>query len=97
MEWINVKDRLPNTGIKVLAFYRLKNGMSRTITAQYHAKFTTEDTSEHGYTEYCDEKDMYYTVEGWYETVDNWDLDYDACFVSEDITHWMPLPKPPNV
>lgn len=98
--WINVSDRLPELGSKVLAFYKNELNKNRTITAIYFEKFTEESEEEDDDdvpVEYCEANDTYYYKEGWYECIDNWD---DFAFVkvydSHIITHWMPLPSPPE-
>ena len=45
--------------------------------------------------EYCEEDDEYYLEEGWYEVIKNWD-DYNSIVISDTVTHWMPLPMPPE-
>lgn len=70
MEWISVKDRLPEYDL---------NGSNRYLT--------------------CDNRGFvfgghqYFTVNreaGFYDLVDgNWEID-------KDVTHWMPLPEPPE-
>lgn len=45
--------------------------------------------------DYDEEHDDYIVNAGWYETIHNWG-DYSACFIYDEVTHWMPLPTPPK-
>ena len=96
-EWIPVSERLPESGKKVIAFYKNSMGKERNICAMWCDKFTIEHHENDDLDmEYCEEKDCYYWPSGWYECIDNWD-DYSAVVVHEgEITHWQPLPTPPN-
>ncbi len=53
------------------------------------------DVSEDQAIEYNEETDEYYLCEGWYERIHNWD-DYISVYISDTVTHWQPLPKPPK-
>ena len=55
----------------------------------------SDDDSE--ISEYDEATDCCYTPEGWYEKIDNWG-DYSSVAVVEgEVTHWMPLPAPPQL
>lgn len=97
-EWISVEDRLPETGKKVLAYFEYKaTGFGRRICANYTPRWTCESDAEADtYDEYNDDDDTYYLMEGWWEQVENWE-EYSCCYVTEEITHWMPLPEPPEL
>ncbi|HTN30068.1 MAG TPA: DUF551 domain-containing protein [Pseudomonas sp.] len=97
--WVGVEDRLPETGLPVLAFYRNQIGKGRRICAEYLApksrvadQLSDPDTES---VEYDEEAGEYYWLPGWYERIDNWE-EYSHLPVTEgDISHWMPLPAPP--
>lgn len=79
-------------GIQVLIFYRNCHGKGRTIKAHYINKFTEESFED--FAE-CNDNGDYFTPEGWYEDIDNWD-EYSHVKVNYYPTHWMSLPKPPE-
>lgn len=91
MRWQTI-DTAPK-GRTVLIHYKNSLGNGRTVKARYVERFTVEDDS--GLGEYCEDKDEYYLLEGWYEQVDNWD-DFAEIFIHCKPTHWMPLPAPPG-
>jgi hypothetical protein len=94
MEWISVNKEMPSK--KCLAFYTNELGKCRIVKAKYVQKFTEEaNTDNEDYIEYDEKTDCYYTPEGWYECIDNWE-DYTHVFIYHgEVTHWMPLPSPP--
>lgn len=99
-EWISVKDRLPIEGMSVNAYYvnQYKNG--RIIRAKYIRKHSDEYYDIDGCgdigSDYSEELDCYYYPEGWYEQMDNWN-EYSSCLVVEgEVSHWQPLPEPPE-
>lgn len=44
-------------------------------------------------SEYNEDEDEYYVLEGWYERVHNWD-EYSYVGIEDDVIAWMPLPEP---
>lgn len=93
--WVSVADQMPDTGRIVLACYVNSNDQIRRVRAKWVAAKTAESGSESDIGEYDEETDCYYDPEGWYECIDNWD-DYNAVTISDPVTHWMPLPVPPE-
>lgn len=98
MKWISVKDKLPETPIKVIVFWRNEYNKNRISTAQFvHPKtilaedFLSDDCDD--FAEYDEKLDCYWTPSGWYEYQEATDLNF---YLYENITHWMPLPEPPE-
>lgn len=96
IDWISVKDAMPDSGKKVLATYKNSLGNDRIIVGNFVERFTEETGVDDDWFEYSEETDEYYLPAGWYEQQDNWD-EYGSIFVNEgEITHWSPLPKLPE-
>lgn len=80
-EWISVKDKLPPLGNQVLLFVQ-----SETCSIDY-------DTNEEIGDTYI-EKEM---AIGYIEDGVLWiNYDQDGFYSASDVTHWMPLPSPPE-
>ncbi|ARV17515.1 hypothetical protein AEP_00555 [Curvibacter sp. AEP1-3] len=81
----------------VLIHYKNSNDRGRTIKARFVPRYTEESHQENdeGVTEYDEANDRYTLIQGWWEQIDNWD-DFSEVYVSNNPTHWMPLPKPPE-
>ena len=98
MNWISVKERLPQ-GYEspVLAYYKNSLGNGRRVKAFYAPEKTIESDPEgDSYDEYDEDTETYYLREGWYECIDNWE-DFSSVYIYQgNITHWMPLPEPPE-
>ena len=92
-EWISVKERLPESGEHVLLTCECKPSGNRYVCDGYYAKPKTIVGSGGGEcaTEYDEETDEYYLLEGWYEVIKNWE-DYSSIVIDDFVTHWMPLP-----
>lgn len=101
MEWVSVKDRLPESGKPVLIYCKLKNMAGKLVGGYmcegfYAERFKEVDCWNEGVSEYSEENDEYYLLKGWYENVHNWD-DYSCISIIEGfVTHWMPLPPFPH-
>lgn len=97
MEWISVEDRLPENGTAVLLYYKNQYNKKRIVRGCYLERYTLESNCEDDANdEYCMDDDIYYICEGWYEYIDNWS-DFASVFIHEgDVTHWRPLPDPPE-
>ena len=86
---------MPETGVNVLVTYINGCNKYRIVKAFYSEKHTREQNSEFVYGEFDDAGDRYYLLEGWHESIDNWD-DFSSVEVTEgNVTHWSPLPSPP--
>ena len=94
--WTSVKDAMPKSGATVLVCYRNSHGNLRRIRAKWTAAKTVESNTELEWGEYDEATDAYWTPEGWYECIDNWD-EFSSIAVGEgEVTHWMPLPLAPD-
>ena len=100
--WVPVTERLPETWEPVLAYCKYgtcKGGY--VCCAFYVAPGTYEEDSDFSWDyealgDYNEEKDSYEIPAGWYERIHNWD-DYGSVRIYSNVTHWMPLPEPPEV
>lgn len=96
-DWTPVTESLPQPGRTVLAYYTNRCNKGRTIRAVWIPAGFEEADPEQEHVEYDEAKDCYFTPEGWYEQIDNWD-DYMAVAVHEgQISHWQPMPAAPGV
>jgi hypothetical protein len=93
--WVSVDTEMPASGRIVLVCYANSHDNLRRVRAKWVRAKTVESGSESDIGEYDEESDCYYDPEGWYECIDNWD-DYNAVAISDPVTHWMPLPEPPD-
>ena len=94
--WVPVTERMPASGVTVLACYTNSAGKVRRIRAEWVAAKTIESDADSEISEYDETTDCYYDPEGWYEKIDNWG-DYSSVVVNEgEVTHWMPLPAHPD-
>lgn len=95
MKWISVKEKLPKPGKRVLIFLRNSLGNGRTLLGIHAPKFTIEchgDEEEIDIEEYCEEKDIYYRHEGWYEEPYESEYYYR---ISDPVIYWAEV-KPPE-
>lgn len=98
MTWRSVKEELPARGEKVLATYMNRRGKRLIICAQHLERWEKVDVPGHlgDLGEYSEEKDAWFYPEGWYEVAENW-IEFNLLVIwMRDVTHWMPLPKPPT-
>ena len=94
--WVPVAERMPKSGVTVLACYTNRAGNVRRIRAEWVAAKTIESDDDSEIGEYDEATDCCYDPEGWYEKIDNWG-DYSSVVVNEgEVTHWMPLPAHPD-
>lgn len=97
LQWIPVSESLPESGIHVLLSCEIRPIGRRYVCVGYYAASKTligGYGDEYG-TEYDDDKDEYFLLEGWYEVIKNWD-DFSSVAIGDFVTHWMLLPEPPE-
>ena len=102
VRWIPVTERLPESGAHVLIsceMHRYGGAISgKYVCDGYYAeanKIIAGGFPDECSCEYSEEDDEYYLCEGWYEVIKNCD-GYDSVPVEDFVTHWMPLPEPPE-
>ncbi len=86
--WIKPSDKMPESGIPVLADV----GKKYPVRADWVAKFSEESGCDYdGDCDYNESNDTYYIASGWYE----WCHYYDETkwFVNDEVLAWMPLPE----
>lgn len=102
VRWIPVTERLPEPETDVLAVCN-RNGYIFVVPAIYEdGKMLTQDSRWNWCDIYCyglysEDADDYFVPEGWWE---NRQFNPDDVYnnpVDCPVTHWMPLPEPPEV
>lgn len=81
-------------GKEYLLYYKNDNGKHRIVRGFWVIRFT-EEAYNNDHCEYNEELDNYFTPEGWYESIDNWD-DYSHVAIHNEPTHYAALPLPPT-
>lgn len=93
-KWIPCGERLPEDVVIVTV-------ETKTFKQKYVCEAVWiprwSEKAEYDSWEYCSEynedDDEYYVLEGWYERVHNWD-EYSYVGIEDDVIAWMPLPDP---
>ena len=103
--WIPVTEKMPDNEVDVLIcverrHYSDPGKFIRFVVKAFHTdgQHNTEDsdyawTTDYMDMEYDEESDAYIIPEGWWECVEYGE---EFCAVSDFVTHWMPLPEPPE-
>lgn len=99
-EWVSVEEGLPDAEKEVRLFCINPNGYSYQCQGFYVPPGMRRDDSDYSWDwECCDQydeaSDDYFVNPGWYESSHNWD-EYSAFGIADKVTHWMPLPEPPD-
>ena len=100
-QWISVTDKLPDTETEVLAVCN-RNGFRFVCPAIYEdGTVLTQDSmwswyDLDNYETYSEENDDYFIPEGWWENRQFTPDDVYNNPVDCPVTHWMPLPLPPD-
>lgn len=100
-QWISVEDKLPEAETEVLAVCN-RNGFRFVCPAIYEdGAVLTQDSiwswyDLNNYGTFSEENDDYFIPEGWWENRQFTPDDVYNSPVDCSVTHWMPLPAPPN-
>lgn len=100
-EWSSVKDGPPKNEQEVF-IYCNRDGFKFVCPAIYedgtmltqNSRWNWNDLEEYG--TYNEENDDYFVPKGWWENRQFTPDDVYNCPVDCEVTHWMPLPKPPK-
>ena len=96
-DWISVEDRLPYPAMMVLVAWTDNLTNQFVLMAEYSNGKSLPVMDEclvEGYGNYDEETDELWCPIGWFESNQSDEILWE---VSGDVTHWMPLPNPPEV
>ena len=99
-EWASVEERLPDTEKEVRLFCVTPYGYKYQCHGFYVPPGMHRDDSDYSWDweccgQYDEDSGDYFVNPGWYESSHNWD-GYSAFEIADKVTHWMPLPAPPD-
>jgi len=98
-KWIPIEEKQPETKDRVLVSFENEYRKQVISIAEYIAMRTVlaedymADDSAQEFDDYDEEKDCYWTREGFYEWQYVADINY---YLHEKVTHWLPLPELPD-
>lgn len=93
MQWRPIDDEA-RSGKAILCVYHDSLGREHNAHAKYIPRFTEQVPFSDDNAEYCEEKDEYFTSEGWYEICEA-GLDYNSWKMDYEPTLYMNIPAPP--
>ena len=92
-DWIPVSKRLPDMTALVTVetkVYKHRYVCEAVWIPRWSKKAEYDNWED--CSEYNEDEDEYYVLEGWYERVHNWD-EYSYVGIEDDVIAWMPLPE----
>jgi hypothetical protein len=95
-DWIKCADRMPEPGVPVLITFKNEFGKMRTLRAEWSDGKSREISYDAEIDDaiYDEETDTYWCPEGWFESNEYEEVHWAV--VGVVVTHWMPLPEPPD-
>lgn len=106
-KWIPVERCLPKSNVEVLAYYewagqfdgKKYSYICRASHIDKHTVLVDNKWADYDgdWQDYCEDDDLYYVPEGWYEECSQGNDDYMSYHIDATVTHWMPLPPAPTV
>mgnify|MGYP000951586686 CR=1 FL=1 len=90
LTWRPVSEK-PEKGQEVIISYVDCYGNRVLSMGSYVSRFNeSAEYDDDSVCEYCEEKDEYYLLEGWYESTNN--SEYDSWLLKEKVDMWLPIP-----
>ena len=94
LTWRPVSEK-PEEGQEVIISYVDCYGNRVLSMGSYVSRFNeSAEYDDDSVCEYCEEKDEYYLLEGWYESTNN--SEYDSWLLKEKVDMWLPIPPAPE-
>ena len=93
-QWIPVTERLPEGTVLVTVETKMfkHKYICEAVWIPRWSKIADFDSWE-DCSEYNEDEDEYYVLEGWYERIHNWD-EYSFVGIEDKVIAWKPLPQP---